>query len=80
MSDFADLASAREQELRDDALAAHARQVPGVDAESAEQCVLCEAPIQEARRLALPGVQTCIDCQEDLDRKASLAYGKRRKR
>lgn len=67
MTDFADLAAAREQELRDDALAAHARHGKRhVDA-SAEHCACCGEPIPDARRQYLPGVQTCIDCQRDIE-------------
>ncbi len=69
MSDIADLAADREQQLRDDALAEQARRSAKrqVDA-SAEQCAVCEEPIPEARRHALPGVQTCIHCQKELER------------
>ncbi len=35
--------------------------------ESAEFCVECEEPIPEARRVALPGVKLCIDCQQERD-------------
>ncbi|MCY1359650.1 Protein TraR [compost metagenome] len=30
---------------------------------SAEFCEDCDEPIPEARRVAVPGVQTCIECQ-----------------
>jgi phage/conjugal plasmid C-4 type zinc finger TraR family protein len=30
-------------------------------------CARCEAPIPEARRLALPGVQLCIDCAGEVE-------------
>ncbi|MOA15658.1 hypothetical protein D3C78_1358270 [compost metagenome] len=32
--------------------------------ESAEECEDCCAPIPQARRLAVPGVQLCIGCAE----------------
>jgi len=70
MSDFADLAAAREQELRDDALARHrrARADEGADeGASAATCVLCDAAIPAARQAALPGVQTCLDCARELE-------------
>ena len=67
MSDFADLAAEREQEIRDDALAAHARRAGDSDRLSAVLCRVCEEPLPEARRRALPGVQTCRDCQEELE-------------
>ncbi|NWJ78867.1 TraR/DksA C4-type zinc finger protein [Enterobacter sp. SECR19-1250] len=30
---------------------------------SATHCQFCEAPIPERRQAAVPGVQTCADCQ-----------------
>ena len=36
---------------------------------SAEECSDCGEPIPEARRLAVPGVQMCIDCQQLADRR-----------
>ncbi len=35
--------------------------------ESALVCVECEEPIPEARRVAIPGVKLCIDCQQERD-------------
>jgi phage/conjugal plasmid C-4 type zinc finger TraR family protein len=35
--------------------------------ESARLCAECEEPIPEARRLAIPGVKLCIDCQQERD-------------
>ncbi|SNR54114.1 DksA/TraR family C4-type zinc finger protein [Paracoccus sediminis] len=35
---------------------------------SALECVDCGEPIPEPRRLALPGVQLCVECQGDRDR------------
>ena len=32
---------------------------------SAEFCEECDEPIPEPRRIALPGVQLCINCQTD---------------
>lgn len=75
MSDWADKAAAREQEIRDDALAARARQADGRLGEaSAEECAVCGEPIPEARRVALPGVQTCIECQDDLEREINNVW------
>ena len=84
MPDFADLAAAREQELRDDAIADHHRRLarasrPTADwpaltdgdptaADDAPLCAVCGQPIPAARRQAVPGVDTCIDCQEELER------------
>ena len=36
--------------------------------ESRKLCVECEEPIPEARRQAVPGVQRCVQCQEEFDR------------
>ena len=72
MSDVADLAAEREQQLRDDALARQARMARGLGEvlASAEFCgeflpgpVGCGEPIAAARRRALPGVQLCVECQ-----------------
>lgn len=98
MSDWADIAAEREQQLRDDALAEHSRRMqsacsptvdwPGLDRRervrhgqdvqeghagkrlhhaSAENCAVCDEPIPDARRQAVPGVQTCIECQRELE-------------
>lgn len=67
MSDPVDLAQAREEELRADALseqALRAAQGRGTG-ESALCCDGCGGTIPEARRLALPGVRLCVDCQHD---------------
>ena len=45
------------------------------DAVSAEHCEECGARIQEARRAAVPGCKTCIDCQEIIE----LRCGKNKK-
>lgn len=74
MSDLADKAAAREQELRDDALAEHARQGRKRYVEaSAERCAVCGEPIPLARQAALPWVQTCVECQEELERELHQA-------
>lgn len=59
--DEADHAAQAEAHDRALALAAFARQQPR--GESAAECVDCGEPIPERRRLAVPGVQTCVDCQ-----------------
>lgn len=35
--------------------------------DSLTHCAECEDPIPEARRIALPGVKLCIDCQQARD-------------
>lgn len=54
--------------MRSDALARLARAADGQAAlVSAEFCQVCDDPIPALRRIAVPGVQTCIECQEDLE-------------
>lgn len=36
---------------------------------SAEECVECGEAIPEARRLAIPGVQLCVDCKQRSERR-----------
>jgi phage/conjugal plasmid C-4 type zinc finger TraR family protein len=67
MPDEIDRAQAREEEIRADAIRAQLRRtLPAGD--SASECAMCGEPIPEARRAALPGVQTCIDCQREVER------------
>lgn len=35
--------------------------------ESLTHCAECEEPIPEKRRLALPGVKLCLECQQERD-------------
>lgn len=67
MTDVFDQAQARDEEMRQDALAAFARKARLVAPESAELCTICDEPIPEARRMALRGVQTCVLCQQELE-------------
>lgn len=92
MTDFADLASARETELRDDALAAHRRLAragrPTADwpaltdavGDDERRCAICDDSIPAARRRAVPGCDTCIDCQEALERALAAAAAPPRRR
>lgn len=70
MTDIYDLATEREEENRADALAAQQRRA-GLHGktfhDSARLCRVCEDPIPVRRRRALPGVQTCVACQELLE-------------
>jgi RNA polymerase-binding transcription factor DksA len=61
MTDAIDLAQAREEEHRADALAEHARSHPASATESALTCAVCDDLIPEARRAA------CVHCQADLE-------------
>ncbi|MCU5772960.1 DksA/TraR family C4-type zinc finger protein [Erwiniaceae bacterium BAC15a-03b] len=45
---------------------------------SAEFCLECGEPIPEARRIALPGVQYCVSCQQLHDNQQSAALYNRR--
>lgn len=39
----------------------------GPQGESLTHCAECEEEIPERRRLAIPGVKLCIDCQQERD-------------
>jgi len=41
--------------------------------ESRTHCELCEAPIPERRRAAVPGVRLCVPCQREEDEAEALA-------
>lgn len=75
MSDVFDRASEREDADRAIALQEQALRA-GLDgktvADSAEECRVCAAPLPALRRALLPGVQTCVECQEELERAARL--------
>ena len=71
MTDVFDRATELEEQQRQDALQAQARRA-GLDGktveDSASHCRACESLIPVARRRAVPGVQTCVTCQTDLER------------
>ena len=76
MSDAMDRAQAHEEEMRSDALAAFERRAHGHPPRvSAEFCSVCDEPIPTARRITLPGVQTCVDCQHDIEKKHVFDWG-----
>lgn len=54
--------------IRDAIEGARARMPHG---ESETQCAQCGDPIPEARRIALPGVRTCVSCQAVRDARPS---------
>lgn len=71
MADVYDRATEREEQLRADALDTQARRAGLVGktvADSAERCRVCEGAIPRKRRKAMPGVQTCVVCQAELER------------
>ena len=61
----------------DDALAFVRQNLPQGD--SAEHCVECGDATPSARRQALPGVQLCVGCQNEADRRNRFqaAYNRR---
>lgn len=59
-----------EEQHRSDALQEQERRADLKDKtvdDSALECRICEEPIPDGRRKAYPGIQTCIECQRDLD-------------
>lgn len=62
MADVADIANDIVQERLQ--LILRNRPIPTNTPPSAFNCEDCGAPIAEGRRKAIPGVQTCIHCQE----------------
>lgn len=76
MTDVFDRAQEREEEMRSDALAERERRAHGhAPCVSAMTCLHCDTPIPEDRRLAVPGVQTCIECQRDIERRSAFDRG-----
>lgn len=72
MADAIDLAQQREQEYRERHINnARSRRA----AVSAFICEECDAPIPEARRRAISGVQCCVTCQEILELKGKHYNG-----
>ena len=47
--------------------------------ESLTHCEECGESIPEARRLAVPGVRSCIECQEENDQQESTQSGVNRR-
>ena len=71
MTDFFDRAQARELQLREDALRDQVRRAGLVGktmADSATECIDCDAQIPEARREAQPGCQFCVACQARIEK------------
>ena len=77
MTDPIDRGCEREDELRADAIAEQRRRASlegKTVADSAEFCEACGEPIPGARRQAVPGVQTCIECQTLIERAGLTVY------
>lgn len=64
MADIIDTAAEIEELQRNAALSAHRINRNAV---SAEHCSECGEDIPALRRAALPGCQTCAECQADLE-------------
>jgi phage/conjugal plasmid C-4 type zinc finger TraR family protein len=70
VTDVFDRATELEENQRQDALQAQERRAGLTGktvADSARYCRVCDVHIPVARRRAVPGVQTCVTCQEDLE-------------
>lgn len=67
MADIADVANDRVDLFLELALAARRATTQG--RESLTECMDCDEPIPEARRLAAKGCHRCIDCQGTADKK-----------
>jgi len=58
-----------EQFATDLALIQHQQAHPQATKPSFDYCDRCGVPIPEARRIAVPGVEWCVDCQRDEERR-----------
>lgn len=75
MTDIFDMATEHEESARTDALGLQRRRAGlagKTTADSAMECAVCDGAIPVARRTAVPGVQTCIECQDELERAARI--------
>lgn len=69
MPDVRDLATEREEQLREDALQAAKRARDAVRSQpSALVCDRCADAIPEARQKAVPGCRHCMPCQQIVER------------
>lgn len=73
MSDDADRASQIEEENLAVILANRPKTTVGV---SATECEECGDPIEQARRVALPGVQCCFSCAQLNEDKNAFQHGR----
>jgi phage/conjugal plasmid C-4 type zinc finger TraR family protein len=69
VSDVIDLANEHADYLLQVSIAQHQRRTVG-HTTSAGSCEACGVDIPEARRAAVLGCQTCIDCQQLRERRA----------
>lgn len=75
MTDVFDRAQEREAEMRDDALADQARRAHLHDNRPSATVCDCGNVIPEGRRRAIPGVQFCVECQADIERRHRFDWG-----
>lgn len=61
-----------EDSIQDALALARARMPRG---ESRQDCEMCGEEIPQRRRVALPGVRTCVACQSERDRRQSSLGG-----
>lgn len=61
----------------EDAVARARSRLPKGD--SLSHCAGCDAPIAQARRLAIKGVRYCLACQVEHDRQHSASHGYNRR-
>ncbi len=59
--------------IEDELLRMRNRRVP--EGEALTHCAECDESIPEARRLAIPGVKLCIDCQSERDARPVMRGG-----
>jgi phage/conjugal plasmid C-4 type zinc finger TraR family protein len=70
VTDVFDRAQERDAQMLEDALVEQSRRAGLAGKtinDSARKCRVCDKVIPDARRRALPGVQTCVACQADLE-------------
>jgi phage/conjugal plasmid C-4 type zinc finger TraR family protein len=72
VSDVIDDAQALELLERESGLAAVRARLPASEEPGPEDCDLCANEIEAERRAALPGVRTCVVCQEARERRRLL--------
>ncbi|VFQ44390.1 TraR/DksA C4-type zinc finger protein [Desulfoluna butyratoxydans] len=63
--DDLDRAQSLEIHARQHAIASIRQAATDTGRPSARFCVICEEEIPEKRRQCIPGVQLCVDCQQD---------------
>lgn len=67
--DICDQAQDLEERMRDEAIERNRWHRSGM---TAAECKRCGAAIAQARRDALPGVKTCVQCAAELEARAGL--------